>query len=54
LIGENFYETKSSFKKFKTYQDVKDYLNIENITPKSTLLIKGSRGMALERVLELL
>ncbi|MFH4963888.1 UDP-N-acetylmuramoyl-tripeptide--D-alanyl-D-alanine ligase [Gaetbulibacter sp. M235] len=56
LIGENFYKTKVNFnkiKQFKTFDDFKnnfDSLNIGN----ETLLIKGSRGMAMERVLELL
>jgi len=54
LIGENFYETKNDFKKFKTFDDLKEYLDFEKITPKSTLLIKGSRGMALERILEII
>jgi len=54
LIGENFYEVKSDFKKFKTYNDLKDYLRSENIPKNSSMLIKGSRGMALERILEIL
>lgn len=54
LIGENFYKVKSDFKKFKTYNDLKDYLRSENIPKNSSMLIKGSRGMALERILEIL
>jgi UDP-N-acetylmuramoyl-tripeptide--D-alanyl-D-alanine ligase len=55
LIGENFYKTttKSKTKKYKTFEDLKPYLknlDIEN----ATILIKGSRGMALERILEFL
>ncbi len=54
LIGENFNATlakSSKVKLFKTFDDVKEEListNIEN----SSILIKGSRGMALERLLE--
>jgi len=56
LIGENFYKCSSSNKNiviFNSFQDFKDHflsLNISN----ATLLIKASRSMALERVLELL
>ncbi|GAA3616827.1 UDP-N-acetylmuramoyl-tripeptide--D-alanyl-D-alanine ligase [Flavivirga amylovorans] len=55
LIGENFFKTKiksNKAKQFKYFEDFKDgWLNdlkLENIS----MLIKGSRGMALERVLE--
>lgn len=54
LIGENFGITKSKHSNISihnTYESLKDHFpEIEN----STLLIKGSRGMALERILDLL
>ena len=56
LIGENFNETKNSSSKisiFKTFDNFKssfDFSKVEN----ATLLIKGSRGMAMERILELI
>ena len=55
LVGENFFKTKSkgSTMKFSKFEDLKpefNRLNIEN----ATLLIKGSRGMALERILDLI
>jgi len=56
LVGENFYKTEinsSKVKHFKTFEDLKETLTNQSIT-NSTLLIKGSRGMALERVLDLL
>ncbi|UII78432.1 UDP-N-acetylmuramoyl-tripeptide--D-alanyl-D-alanine ligase [Flagellimonas sp. CMM7] len=53
FVGENFYKTSTSFKKFKTFDDLKKEL-IQNSIKKGTLLIKGSRGMALERVLDFL
>lgn len=53
FVGENFYKTSTSFKKFKTFDDLKKML-IQNSIKKGTLLIKGSRGMALERVLDFL
>ncbi len=56
LIGKNFFKTKvqlTKIEKFETFDDLK--LNIQNHPVKdSFLLIKGSRGMALERILELL
>lgn len=56
FIGENFYKTNidltkaSKFKSFDSFKTDFDFSEIQ----KSTLLIKGSRGMALERVLDLL
>ncbi|APY10547.1 UDP-N-acetylmuramoyl-tripeptide--D-alanyl-D-alanine ligase [Seonamhaeicola sp. S2-3] len=56
FIGENFYKTNidltkaSKFKSFNSFKTDFDFSEIQ----KSTLLIKGSRGMALERVLDLL
>lgn len=56
LIGENFYKCVSPNEDillFKSFDEFKKYffeLNVSN----STLLIKASRSMALERVLELL
>jgi UDP-N-acetylmuramoyl-tripeptide--D-alanyl-D-alanine ligase len=53
LIGKNFYKcnTKNSTQKFKSFDHLKSILgslDLEN----STVLIKGSRGMALERILD--
>ena len=55
LIGENFYQsnTNSIGKQFKSYEDFKKGLDFSKIK-KRTLLIKGSRGMALERILDLI
>jgi UDP-N-acetylmuramoyl-tripeptide--D-alanyl-D-alanine ligase len=55
LIGENFFKTKTkkTTHKFSRFEDLKPVLkalDLKNVT----LLIKGSRGMALERLLELL
>jgi UDP-N-acetylmuramoyl-tripeptide--D-alanyl-D-alanine ligase len=54
LIGENFHTTKTSFKKFKDYDAMAAYLSKEKLATNSNILIKGSRGMALERLLGLL
>lgn len=56
LIGSNFYKTvtkKPFIKKFETFEDLKS--NLKNLQiNNASILIKGSRGMALERILELL
>ncbi len=56
LVGSNFFKTTNNsahINKFETFEDLKK--EIENTSPKNaTILIKGSRGMALERILELL
>ena len=53
LVGENFFKTKTSFHKFKSFDDLKEHL-LQKPLKKSQLLIKGSRGMALERLLQYL
>lgn len=56
LIGENFFKTTTNsadIVKCRTFYDVKN--EIQNIVPgNSYILIKGSRGMALERILDLI
>lgn len=56
LIGENFYKCSSSNEDvvlFRSFQDFKEYSSNLNIT-NTTILIKASRSMALERVLGLI
>lgn len=54
LIGENFYKTKGSQLKFKNFEEFKEAFPRTLKKNKDDLfLIKGSRGMALERTLEL-
>ena len=56
FIGENFYLTNIKSKKaskFNSFDDFKKKLNPTQIK-NSILLIKGSRAMALERILEIL
>jgi UDP-N-acetylmuramoyl-tripeptide--D-alanyl-D-alanine ligase len=52
LIGENFFKVQSDYKKFHTYDAVADFLTKNRIPTGATLFIKGSRGMALERILD--
>lgn len=55
LIGENFYKTKTQDSTFKyvCFDNLKSELTKLEFN-NTTLLIKGSRGMALERILELI
>jgi UDP-N-acetylmuramoyl-tripeptide--D-alanyl-D-alanine ligase len=54
LIGENFYQTDTSFTKFKNYNDLESNFKNVVLPSRGKILIKGSRGMALERLLDLL
>lgn len=54
LVGSNFFRTTAeaiSIQKFETYEDLKKHLDSIKVYD-SYILIKGSRGMALERVLD--
>ncbi|HIB36350.1 UDP-N-acetylmuramoyl-tripeptide--D-alanyl-D-alanine ligase [Mesonia sp.] len=54
VCGKNFYQTLTQeVLKFENFEDLKDYIQ-ENNFKETTILIKGSRGMALERILEAL
>lgn len=53
LIGENFSKTQTLFKKFNSFEDLKKNINTTSLD-RGNVLIKGSRGMALERILEFL
>jgi UDP-N-acetylmuramoyl-tripeptide--D-alanyl-D-alanine ligase len=52
IIGDNFFKTKThnkNIQKFKTFEEFKsDY----KLSKKGILLVKASRGMALERILD--
>ncbi|APG65024.1 UDP-N-acetylmuramoyl-tripeptide--D-alanyl-D-alanine ligase [Tenacibaculum todarodis] len=51
LIGENFCKTETDSYQFKSFEDLKKYLS-NNTIDNSAILIKGSRGMALERIVD--
>ncbi|MEY8779358.1 UDP-N-acetylmuramoyl-tripeptide--D-alanyl-D-alanine ligase [Allomuricauda sp. XS_ASV26] len=53
LVGTNFFGTNTTLNKFNSFDDLKEHL-LKNPLEKGNLLIKGSRGMALERVLDIL
>tara|TARA_R110002074_G_scaffold86875_5_gene191816 strand:+ start:20675 stop:21952 length:1278 start_codon:yes stop_codon:yes gene_type:complete len=54
FVGENFYRTKSVSIKLRNFDDLKSFLKENKLPSNSSILIKGSRGMALERVLNCL
>lgn len=54
LIGENFHKTETTLNKFNSFDSLKAYLEEYRLPGNSSLLIKGSRGMALERILDIL
>lgn len=51
LVGENFYKTSCNKSKHRSFDDFKSYFKLTSFQDY-TILIKGSRGMALERILE--
>jgi len=53
LIGENFFKTKGHLNKYRSFDQLRETLN-DNTLEHATILIKGSRGMALERILDLI
>lgn len=56
LIGKNFFKTNSNgsdITKFETFEELKSQLENHPIN-NSLMLIKGSRGMALERILDII
>ncbi len=53
LIGKNFSQTRTSLNKCEDFDALSQYLDNHRLAP-SQILIKGSRGMALERILPLL
>ena len=53
LVGEHFYKTNTEARQFVNFEELKKYLTINKLKNNS-ILIKGSRGMKLERVLEFL
>jgi UDP-N-acetylmuramoyl-tripeptide--D-alanyl-D-alanine ligase len=54
FVGENFYKTETSFIKLRNFDDLKSFLLKNKLPSNSSILIKGSRGMALERALDCL
>ena len=49
FIGENFYKTTTLHQKFKNLENLITKVNLTSIQ-NTTILIKGSRGMALEKI----
>ncbi|NNC70008.1 MAG: UDP-N-acetylmuramoyl-tripeptide--D-alanyl-D-alanine ligase [Flavobacteriaceae bacterium] len=54
LLGDNFYQVnKEEVHRFRTFEEFKNFLSGQSIE-NATILIKASRGMALERIVDLL
>ena len=53
FVGEHFFKTETHHLKFKTFEDFENFIKTNSIQQEN-IFIKGSRGMRLERVLELL
>jgi UDP-N-acetylmuramoyl-tripeptide--D-alanyl-D-alanine ligase len=55
LVGENFYQTRTKMgtHTFSNFDDLKSRLKTLQLN-NATILIKGSRGMVLERILEII
>lgn len=51
FVGENFYQTNTNKLQFKTYEELEGYIK-KNPLENQSILIKGSRGMRLERILD--
>ncbi len=54
LIGENFYQTNSKAKHVTIFRSFEEATNTIKKVNKATVLIKASRGMALERIVDLM
>ncbi|APQ16670.1 UDP-N-acetylmuramoyl-tripeptide--D-alanyl-D-alanine ligase [Maribacter hydrothermalis] len=54
FVGENFYKTQTDAIKLRNFDELKVFIKNNTIKANSAILIKGSRGMALERVLDCL
>lgn len=54
LVGKEFARTRSGASRFETFEAFADYLKAHPVQGPATVLIKASRGMALERLLDYL
>ena len=54
LVGEHFFKTETSSDTIKKYKSFEDFKSSFKTITDCTILIKGSRGMALERTLDLI
>ncbi|QNM85788.1 UDP-N-acetylmuramoyl-tripeptide--D-alanyl-D-alanine ligase [Polaribacter pectinis] len=53
FVGEHFHNTSTDLQKFKDFKDLYTYIK-NNPLEHQSILIKGSRGMSLERILDLI
>jgi len=53
FVGQHFCNAKTEAKQFQTFEELHAYLK-KNPLENQSILIKGSRGMRLERILEVI
>lgn len=53
LVGEEFFKIKTEFRSFKNVEELIESINTESLENR-TILLKGSRGIRLEKVIEYL
>ena len=53
LVGEHFFAVETNLQQFQSFAELKTSFDFKSLS-KSNILIKGSRGMAMERILDLL
>ncbi len=53
FVGENFHKINTKFTVFKTFKNLQNHLK-QNPIYNQSILIKGSRGMALERLVKII
>ena len=53
FVGGSFYQTKNENNIYKTFEELYAYLK-NNPLENQSILIKGSRGMGLERLLDII
>jgi UDP-N-acetylmuramoyl-tripeptide--D-alanyl-D-alanine ligase len=51
LVGKAFYQTTGNAQRFQSFEDLAEFLKANPISGPGTVLIKASRGMALERLM---
>ena len=54
LVGEHFTQIKTSGQQFASFADFAEFIKANKAITNASILMKGSRGMKLERTLELL
>lgn len=54
LIGKQFHQTKNNFRSFESFDSFQAYFSKQPEIKNNVILIKGSRGMAMERIMTII